>query len=118
MIQDQSSHSSSKLDESTQVNDSSVTLMNDPSDLGSQILIQITPKKRSLGCVFSKLCFSELSQKVLREEGVGLEQRRSGSSVFESLLRGRSFNFQLVTVGGREGPFYFITIIEVFNHWN
>ena len=40
-------------DESTLVTDSSVPLMHyDPSDLGSLILIQVTPKERTLSRVF------------------------------------------------------------------
>ena len=53
-------------DESTLVMDSSVPLINyDPSDLGSLILIQITPEKRMLSLLF---CIAEVRYKVKRQE--------------------------------------------------
>ena len=53
-------------DESTLVMDSSVPLINyDPSDLGSLILIQITPEKRTLSLLF---CIAEVRYKVKRQE--------------------------------------------------
>ena len=51
MIQDHSNHGAliKGTDESTLVTDSSVSLLHhDPSDLGSLILIEIIPKKRTL----------------------------------------------------------------------
>ena len=53
-------------DESTLVMDSLVPLMNyDPSDLGSLMLIQSTPEKRTLSILF---CRAEVRYKVIRQE--------------------------------------------------
>ena len=53
-------------DESTLVMDSLVPLKNyDPSDLGSLMLIQITPEKRTLSLLF---CIAEVRYKVTRQE--------------------------------------------------
>ena len=52
-------------DESILVMDSLVPLMNyDPSDLGSLMLIQITPEKRTLSLLF---CIAEVRYKVIRQ---------------------------------------------------